>query len=119
MCPECASRDRFAYHADNTPAHVRSAVQGLKETVADTTQWAFPASLQPKPGTLGFDVIQDETTPNHFYAHETYVDAAAFQTHMQGAVIQRYGPQIVPLLIGIIDDSIFLGKGFNITLGEN
>ena len=23
---------------------------GLKEIVADTTQWAFPASLQPKPG---------------------------------------------------------------------
>jgi hypothetical protein len=37
---------------------------------------------------------------------------------MQGAVIKRYGPRIVPLLIGKIDDSIFLGKGFNITSTE-
>ena len=89
----------------------------MDEFIALNREFAS-ASLHEEPGTLGFDVIQDETTPNHFYAHETYLDAAAFQAHMQGAVIKRYGPQIVPLIIGIIDDSIFLGKGFNITSAE-
>ena len=76
------------------------------------------ASLREEPGTRGFDVIQDETTPHHFYTHETYVDAAAFHAHMQGAVLTRYAPRIVPLISGTLDDSIFLGRGFNITPAE-
>jgi autoinducer 2-degrading protein len=31
-------------------------------------------SLREEAGTLGYDVIQDEKTPNHFYVHETYVE---------------------------------------------
>ena len=98
-------------------AHVTIQPQHVDEFIALNREF-FGASVREEPGTLSFDVIQDETTPNHFYTHETYVDAAAFQAHMQGEVIKRYGPRIVPLLIGIIDDSIFLGKGFNITLGD-
>jgi autoinducer 2-degrading protein len=75
-------------------------------------------SVREEPGTLGFDVIQDEKMANHFYTYESYVDAAAFQAHMQGPIVKRYGPRIVPLIIGAIDDSIFLGKGFNITPAE-
>ena len=71
--------------------------------------------LLDEPGTLGFDVIQDETAPNHFFVHETYMDEAAFQTHMHGAIAQRNFPRILALLSGPVDDSIFLGKGFNIT----
>jgi autoinducer 2-degrading protein len=98
-------------------AHVTVQSQHVDEFIALNREF-FGASVREEPGTLSFDVIQDETAPNHFYTHETYVDAAAFQAHMQGEVIKRYGPRIVPLLIGIIDDSIFLGKGFNITLGD-
>ena len=97
--------------------HVTIQPQHVDEFIALNREFAS-ASLREEPGTLGFDVIQDETTPNHFYTHETYVDAAAFQAHMQGAVIKRYAPRIVPLIIGIIDDSIFLGKGVNITPAE-
>jgi autoinducer 2-degrading protein len=98
-------------------AHVTVQPQHVDEFIALNREFAS-ASLREEPGTRDFAIIQDETTPNHFYAHETYVDAAAFHAHMQGAVIKRYGPRIVPLLIGIIDDSIFLGKGFNITSAE-
>ena len=99
-------------------AHVTVQPQHVEEFIALNRELAS-ASLREEPGTLGFAVIQDETIPNHFYAHETYVDAAAFHAHMQGAVIQRYGPRIVPLVIGTLDDSIFLGKGFNITPAES
>ncbi|MCE7982294.1 MAG: antibiotic biosynthesis monooxygenase [Caldilinea sp. CFX5] len=71
--------------------------------------------LRDEPGTLGFDVIQDEKAVNHFYFHETYVDEAAFQAHMHGAIAQRNFPRILALLAGPVDDSLFLGKGFNIT----
>jgi (4S)-4-hydroxy-5-phosphonooxypentane-2,3-dione isomerase len=92
------------------PQHVEEFIALNRELASD--------SLREEPGTLGFDVIQDEHTPNQFYTHETYVDAAAFQAHMQGAVVKRYAPRIVPLIIGAIDDSIFLGRGFNITAAE-
>ena len=99
-------------------AHVTIQPQHVDEFIALNRDFAS-TSLLEEPGTLGFDVIQDETTSNHFYTHETYVDAAAFHAHMQGAVIKRYAPRIVPLISGTIDDSIFLGKGFNITPVES
>lgn len=72
-------------------------------------------SLRDESGTLGFDVIQDETMANHFYVHETYVDEAAFRTHMQGEIGKRNFPRIRALVSGELDSSIFLGKGVNIT----
>ena len=98
-------------------AHVTIQPQHVDEFITLQRELASEY-LREEAGTLRYDVIQDETTANHFYVHETYVDAAAFHAHMQGAVIKRYGPRIVPLIIGIIDDSIFLGKGFNITSTE-
>ena len=98
-------------------AHVTIQPQHVEEFITLQRELAS-ASLREEPGTLGYAVIQDETTANHFYTHETYVDAAAFHAHMQGAVIKRYIPRIVPLISGTIDDSIFLGKGFNITSAE-
>ena len=71
--------------------------------------------LREEPGTLGFDVIQDEKTSNHFYFHETYVDEAAFHAHMRGEIAKHYLPRILPMISGTVDESIFLGRGFNIT----
>ena len=68
-------------------------------------------SLQTEPGTLAFDVIQDEENPNRFYAYESYTDAAALQAHMQGQVVQRNGPRIMELIGG---NFVFLGKGSSI-----
>ncbi len=95
---------------------VRFSVQPelVDEFIAVNTEFAA-ASVREETNTLAFELIQDENTPNMFYAHETYTDAKAFQAHMQGAVVQRYGPRLVPMIVGGIDDSIFIGKGFTIT----
>lgn len=97
-------------HVTIQPQHVDEFITLVRELASE--------SLREEAGTLGYDVIQDETTANHFYVHETYVDAAAFQAHMQGAVSKRYFPRIPALVSGTLDDSIFLGKGFNITPAE-
>ena len=98
-------------------AHVTVQPQHVDEFIALNREFAS-ASVREEPGTLSYDVIQDENTANHFYVHETYVDAAAFQAHMQGAVVKRYVPRILALVSGTLDESIFLGKGFNITSDE-
>ena len=98
-------------------AHVTIQPQHVDEFITLQRQLASEY-LREEAGTLGYAVIQDETTANHFYVHETYVDAAAFQAHMQGAIITRYISRIFALVSGTLDDSIFLGKGFNITPAE-
>jgi quinol monooxygenase YgiN len=98
-------------------AHVTIQPQHVDEFIALQRELASEY-LREEAGTLGYDVIQDETTANHFYVHETYVDAAAFQAHMYGAILTRSVPRILALVSGTLDESIFLGKGFNITSDE-
>jgi quinol monooxygenase YgiN len=97
-------------HVTIQPQHVDEFVTLIRELAGEY--------LRDEPGTLGYDVIQDETTPNHFYFHETYVDEAAFQTHMQGPIGQRYLQRSRPLMSRTLDSWGFLGKGFNITPTE-
>jgi (4S)-4-hydroxy-5-phosphonooxypentane-2,3-dione isomerase len=52
------------------------------------------------PGTLSFTFFLDEQDEDCYYAIEQYADRAAQQAHAQGAVIQRWAPEIVPLLAG-------------------
>jgi (4S)-4-hydroxy-5-phosphonooxypentane-2,3-dione isomerase len=93
-------------HLTIQPQHVDEFIALIQEHARE--------SLRDEAGTLGFDVIQDETTPHHFFVHETYVDEAAFQAHMQGEIGKRNFPRIAALVSGKLDSSIFLGKGFNI-----
>ncbi len=98
-------------------AHVTIQPQHVDEFITLHRELASEY-LREEPGTLGFDVIQDEKAANHFFVHETYVDEAAFQTHMHGEIVHRYLPRILPMLSGPVDESIFLGRGFNITPDE-
>jgi quinol monooxygenase YgiN len=95
-------------------AHVTIQPQHLDEYIALILEHARD-SLRDEPGALDFEVIQDETAANHFFVHETYVDEAAFQTHIQGEIGKRNFPRIIPLVSGELDSSIFFGKGVNIT----
>src|SRR3954447_1917651 len=97
-------------HVTIQPHHVDEFITLTRESASEY--------LREEAGTLGYVVIQDETTANHFYVHETYVDAAAFQAHMHGAIITHYIPQIIAMVSGTLDDSIFLGKGFNVAPAE-
>ena len=98
-------------------AHVTIQPQRVDEFITLTREEASEI-LRDEIGTLGFDAIQDEATPNHFYFHETYADEAAFQAHLQGAIVARYLPRIAALVVGNLDNSIFIGKGFNIAPSE-
>ena len=97
-------------HVTIQPHHVDEIITLMRAHASE--------SLREETGTLGFEVIQDEAMANHFYIHETYVDAAAFQAHMQGAIGQRNFPRIAALVSGPLDSSIFLGKGFNLAPAE-
>src|SRR5687767_5855982 len=81
---------------------------GLKEIVADTTQWAFPASLQPKPGTLGFDLASalDGVVTVH-----AEIPDDAFTASILGT--ERIGNGVV-----IRDDGLILTIGYLITEAE-
>lgn len=97
-------------HLTIKPQHVDEFISLIREHAQ--------ASIRDEPGTLGFDVIQDETTPEHFFVHETYVDAAAFQAHMQGEIGKRNFPRIGALVSGKLDSSIFIGRGVNVAPAE-
>jgi len=94
-------------HVTIQPQHVDAFIALFRDHARE--------SLRDEVGTLGFEAIQDEEDPTHFYFHETYADAAAFQAHMQGAIGARNFPQILALVSGTLDDSMFIGKAFNIT----
>lgn len=98
-------------------AHVTIQPQHVDEFITLHRELASEY-LREEPGTLGFDVIQDEKMTNHFFFHETYVDEAAFQAHLHGEIAHRYLPRILPMLSGPVDESVFLGRGFNITPTE-
>ena len=67
--------------------------------------------LQAEPGTLVFDIIQDDAHPNRIFLHEGYADEAAFQAHEQGEIGQRNKPRITAL---VGETGTFLGKGLSI-----
>jgi autoinducer 2-degrading protein len=94
-------------HITIQPQHVDAFITLFQEHAHE--------SLRDEAGTLGFEAIQDQADPTHFYFHETYADEAAFHAHMQGAIGARNFPKILALVSGTLDDSMFLGKGFNIT----
>jgi len=47
-------------------------------------------SVRDEPGCLRFDVVQDNTDPNHFYFYEVYRDDAGFQAHGQAPHFARW-----------------------------
>lgn len=47
-------------------------------------------ALTNEPGTLRFDLIEDETDANRFYFYEAYKDRAAFDAHATGASMPIY-----------------------------
>jgi autoinducer 2-degrading protein len=40
-------------------------------------------SVRDEPGCLRFDVLRDQTDPNHFFFYEIYRDEAAIDAHRQ------------------------------------
>ncbi|MCY9785085.1 antibiotic biosynthesis monooxygenase [Nocardiopsis sp. EMB25] len=43
-----------------------------------------------EPGTLAFNLVEDEETANRFYLIEAYEDEEAFQVHCDGAHFKKF-----------------------------
>jgi autoinducer 2-degrading protein len=91
------------------PQHLDAFIALIREHASE--------SLRDEAGTLGFDVIPDEANPNHLFVHETYADKAAYQTHLQGPMARNF-PRMAAMIVGNLDSSVFIGKGFNIYPAE-
>jgi quinol monooxygenase YgiN len=60
-----------------------------------------------EPGTLRFELIQDEADPNRFYLNEGYASAEAFAVHADGAYFKAFFAEITPY----VADPVWLIKG--------
>ncbi len=52
-------------------------------------------SLAKEPGCCQFDVLTDESNPAVFFLYETYVDAAAFQSHRETPHFADYDRTVI------------------------
>jgi autoinducer 2-degrading protein len=57
------------------------------------------ASVRDEPGCLRFDVLQDNSDPNHFFFYEVYADEAAFQAHGQAPHFARWRAAAAEVLL--------------------
>jgi (4S)-4-hydroxy-5-phosphonooxypentane-2,3-dione isomerase len=53
-----------------------------------------------EPGTVRFELIQDESDPNRFYLNEGYQRAEAFAVHANGEYFKAFFAQITPYVQG-------------------
>jgi autoinducer 2-degrading protein len=63
------------------PAHRQALLDALLEHGRDCTA--------REPGTLRFDVLEDDADAARLYLYEAYADQAAFQAHAAGALHQQ------------------------------
>ena len=73
---------------------------GRRADLLQITKAYVEECVREEPGTLAFTFLRDEQDEDRFYAIEQYADRAAQRDHSQGAVIQRWAPEILPLLAG-------------------
>ena len=68
---------QFDVRPDSRDAFLRALIDHGRAAVAD------------EPGTLRFDVIEDQGDPNRIYLYEAYTDQAALAAHLPGASHQQ------------------------------
>ncbi len=47
-------------------------------------------SVRDEPGCVRFDVLQDQSDPDHYYFYEVYQDEAALEAHRQTPHLARW-----------------------------
>lgn len=53
-----------------------------------------------EPGTLRFELIEDEATPNRFFLNEGYDSAEAFDLHANGEYFAEFFAEITDYVTG-------------------
>ena len=69
-------------------------------------------SLADEPGTLRFDVLQDEHNLDRFYLDEVYESEMAFKEHCSNEPFQRFFAEIGEYAVG----PVFLFKGHRVSI---
>lgn len=77
---------------DVQPAHRQDFINAALEDGRE--------SGRNEPGTLRFELIQDERDPNRFYLNEAYVDQAAFDIHATGPYFKKFFATITDFAAG-------------------
>jgi quinol monooxygenase YgiN len=67
-----------------------TAKEGESEKVAAAIRKLAPLSRQ-EPGVLLYQPHRYPETPNVFFFYEQYVDAAAYQAHVESEHVRRHG----------------------------
>lgn len=68
-------------------AHVRP---GKKAELIEFLKWDGQVARDEEPGTLRFDVYEDDQDENVVYIYEAYVDEAAFEVHKANPPFQKF-----------------------------
>lgn len=82
----------IAVYFDVQPEHRQDFISAAIKDGAD--------SGANEPGTLRFELIQDESDPNRFYLNEGYQSEAAFDEHANGPYFKEFFAQITPYVQG-------------------
>jgi autoinducer 2-degrading protein len=54
---------------------------GMRDAFLKAAEDDSTCSVRDEPGCLRFDVLEDESDPDHFFFYEVYTDAAAIDAH--------------------------------------
>lgn len=70
-------------------------------------------SLRDEPGTIRFDIIQDDKNPNFLFLYEVYKDEAAFEAHKAGPHYKRFMMKFTGMVTNLNGIKIIeeLGRG--------
>jgi autoinducer 2-degrading protein len=79
---------RFDIPAENRQTFIDAALEDGRDSGAN------------EPGTLRFELIEDEAVANRFYLSEAYVDEAAFDLHATGPYFAKFFEIIQPFMDG-------------------
>jgi autoinducer 2-degrading protein len=54
---------------------------GMRDRFLEAAEDDSTCSVRDEPGCLRFDVVEDQSDPNHFFFYEVYQDDAAIEAH--------------------------------------
>ena len=84
-------------HVDVTPNYTADATKLLKE---------FGLESKKDPGVVRFDVLQQDSRPNHYTIVEVWQSRQAFEAHSAADHTKRYREKLGPMLGSPFDERL-------------
>ena len=70
-----------------------------RQEFIDFIKWDIQVAKEREPGTLRFDLYQDQANENAFFVYEAYLDNKVFEEHQKKLLYQRWESQIRPDMV--------------------